>query len=887
MFNLETTRQKVIFIIILSLFVFLIFGFFIVKSNSFNIQSVLPTFLQPKILGAGTITGDASEKFTSLKENNEGVAVFTLDTSVEKEALSKEAMTISFNEVHGKVKSYKIYANETCTRDATRISGTEIVRKCYWTYIDKDGKEIIVQTKEEVPKEFEGKEVCKDVEQPVYETYQEKYDCFNEVKSIPIGVNDYKIVADIEWASWIDKEGKTIYGYQIDWIPKLVSDGVSYEKVDWAWWNASYAYRNQINCTLMADNVPLVINGSSGFTLGGYNQIVWTYCRGNNTYLYYNNYSNYVVANETTQLPMEIEFGNMTSYTPTSVWDSNYKAVYHMNGTSTTINDSTSNGKNGTKLASGEPAEVNGKIGKAQSGDGSNDYISLGTASAMRQSSAITYDFWAYYNGVGGNSPMGVGGQGGQGYGGVLVYPTTFYYHWTPTTPASDTALNSSGSWGSSWHHFVFTMNYATGSYAMYVDGVAKTTSITQAVSSYAPTTYFSEGRTDYLNARYVNSLSYWNGSLDEIRISNTPRSATYINQTYQNAMGTLGFGTLSSEENHAPVMVSSRISSVTNTTADNLTGYCNATDIAEHNVSYYYNWYKNGGLNTSGVTSQNYTQSQEINIANLSSGNLSVGQNWSLSCIANDLTYNSTVLSSVNTTIIQGAVPDLTAPNWSSNSTNSTLAQQAVSHRLYWNDSIGLKNYIFSFDNGTGTFVNDSVVTFTGTSNWSNVTKVVNSTVGSTIRWCVYANDTSDNMNSSSCASPFTYTTTSAIDTSFIVTLPLGTTQAEYTATTKSAQAVAPTNQTDSVPFFNITNTGNTNLNLTWVMNESLPASIELKADTDNNPTGAKQVNTTAYIFKTGLTSGSSFSIWFWSYFTDATPQTIYKKVNVSTVQE
>ena len=37
-----------------------------------------------------------------------------------------------------------------------------------------------------------------------------------------------------------------------------------------------------------------------------------------------------------------------------------------------------------------------------------------------------------------------------------------------------------------------------------------------------------------------------------------------------------------------------------------------------------------------------------------------------------------------------------------------------------------------------------------TGTGNWSNVTKSVNSTVGSTIRWQVYANDTVGNMNAS-----------------------------------------------------------------------------------------------------------------------------------------
>jgi len=59
--------------------------------------------------------------------------------------------------------------------------------------------------------------------------------------------------------------------------------------------------------------------------------------------------------------------------------------------------------------------------------------------------------------------------------------------------------------------------------------------------------------------------------------------------------------------------------------------------------------------------------------------------------------------------------------------------------------------------------FVNDTAVSFSGTINWSNVTKTVSSNVGDTIKWCVYANDTSDNWNSTSCENPFSYVTTSA----------------------------------------------------------------------------------------------------------------------------
>jgi hypothetical protein len=99
----------------------------------------------------------------------------------------------------------------------------------------------------------------------------------------------------------------------------------------------------------------------------------------------------------------------------------------------------------------------------------------------------------------------------------------------------------------------------------------------------------------------------------------------------------------------------------------------------------------------------------------------------------------------------------DTSAPTYSSNSTNSTYAGTLIMHNLFWQDT-ALAGYIFSFNNGTGVYANDSWVSMTGTTNWSNVTKVSNYTVGSTIKWKIYANDTANNLNVSS---EYSYTTT------------------------------------------------------------------------------------------------------------------------------
>jgi hypothetical protein len=103
----------------------------------------------------------------------------------------------------------------------------------------------------------------------------------------------------------------------------------------------------------------------------------------------------------------------------------------------------------------------------------------------------------------------------------------------------------------------------------------------------------------------------------------------------------------------------------------------------------------------------------------------------------------------------------DVNAPAWSSNMTNGTLAGSTINHSVNWTDDVGFSGYIFSFNNGNGTFLNDTWQPMTS-DNWTNITKNVNSTVGSIINWSVYVNDSSNNWNVTSI---FNYTTTGATD--------------------------------------------------------------------------------------------------------------------------
>jgi hypothetical protein len=99
----------------------------------------------------------------------------------------------------------------------------------------------------------------------------------------------------------------------------------------------------------------------------------------------------------------------------------------------------------------------------------------------------------------------------------------------------------------------------------------------------------------------------------------------------------------------------------------------------------------------------------------------------------------------------------DLSAPLWFDNSSNGTGAGDYIKHSVRWTDVTNLSGYIFSFDNGTGSFTNDSFVTMFGIENWSNVSKWINTTGGSTIQWIVYSNDTGNYWNATDI---FQYTT-------------------------------------------------------------------------------------------------------------------------------
>ena len=221
----------------------------------------------------------------------------------------------------------------------------------------------------------------------------------------------------------------------------------------------------------------------------------------------------------------------VTTYqsTASSTWDSYYAGVWHLpNGTTLSVKDSTNNANNGTDNGA---TVTTGEIDGAASFNGSTNYIDIGSGASLNITSAITMSAWikiaasgAYYHIIGGyqgsspNPGYGfiVGGVPGSTTDGHLAYWSQTHGVWVE----GHTAVNNN-----TLHLVEVTVTGTTVQF--YIDGAADGA----AVSSNQPSSY--SGDRDM--GRGENNASYWSGTLDEVRVSSTARSAGWITSEYNN----------------------------------------------------------------------------------------------------------------------------------------------------------------------------------------------------------------------------------------------------------------------------------------------------------------------------------------------------------------
>jgi hypothetical protein len=250
----------------------------------------------------------------------------------------------------------------------------------------------------------------------------------------------------------------------------------------------------------------------------------------------------------------------------TAVWDTNYKSVWHLKespaGVADEIKDSTSTANHGygdNGMTAGD--QVAGKIGGSLNFDGDaawGEYITtkhLFTDPALQ---TLTVEAWVKTATRSGKPIAALeAGQwddyAGASYDRQLSVTTNGYGAFTINDSSAKAAAVTSvditnGNTGSTWHHIVGT--YTATTVKVYVDGVNTDTNTASSAKAFNGYWKIAANLNAYNLGADGNTVSGWfPGTIDEVRISDSVRSADWIATQYQNQNNPGSFITVSPEQ--------------------------------------------------------------------------------------------------------------------------------------------------------------------------------------------------------------------------------------------------------------------------------------------------------------------------------------------------
>jgi hypothetical protein len=428
------------------------------------------------------------------------------------------------------------------------------------------------------------------------------------------------------------------------------------------WYSGGWLYRKKItinaaNVTATLTNFPVLVSITSDAALGSHTQI-----DGDDIL--------FTAADETTKLSHEIEkfssngvTANLTAWvkipslssitntdiymyygnagaanqqSAASVWDSNYKMVQHMEesaGGANSIKDSTVNGNDGTD--NNTPTfEAAGKADGAISFDGVNELIRFGFGNSINITRPLTIETWIKPvtvpsgssskpilfrdNGTNMNYSLSIASGTYTGNTGVKVL------FWREDVLDSDnktygTTEIAAGNW-----YRIAVVDEGTqgvaGNFKIYVNGANAEGVLSANLTAF-------DGATHKLviadtSGERIGGGSFFNGTIDEVRISNTARSADWLKTGYNNQNDPSGFISLGAEQAlQAPTVVTDNATLVEETTAT-LNGVL--TGDGGEPCQYSFEWGTASGIYTDNISwtgSVNTGQSFNTNLSSLTKG--------------------------------------------------------------------------------------------------------------------------------------------------------------------------------------------------------------------------------------------------------------------------
>jgi hypothetical protein len=323
------------------------------------------------------------------------------------------------------------------------------------------------------------------------------------------------------------------------------------------WWNNSWLYRKSIiidhtRVTVELSNFPMLIDVTDTDFIGKVqsdgDDFVFTTFDGvklNHEIELYNASSGHLIAwvnvtslSSTVDTVLYLYYGNAvcgSQENKVGIWDAHYRMVQHLKETSGTHYDSTVYGNNGVPQ-NGTIQGTTGKIDGADWFDGTNDYVDVGNVGATAD---WTVSFWAKSDDVARVAiyPIGLTTNKGIGMGGTHFTIANDFYIYDGTTTIHGGPSVKVGAW------YYITVVKNGGSYSVYVNATPVVTGSLIDIDL-----------SDLNIGQRSDNMLWFKGTLDEVQISDIPRSAGWLSTTYNNQMNPGAFSVLGNEEQMLPI---------------------------------------------------------------------------------------------------------------------------------------------------------------------------------------------------------------------------------------------------------------------------------------------------------------------------------------------
>jgi len=250
----------------------------------------------------------------------------------------------------------------------------------------------------------------------------------------------------------------------------------------------------------------------------------------------------------TTNTTLNMYYGDIDSVdhsTTTGVWASDYAGVWHLpNNATASTTDSTSNANNGTAKGNAS-STASGQVNGAFAFDGNGDYVSVADSASLNITGDLTLSGWFYIKDDSRIQGMFGAGQTQDTVNDnwlISISGGNAIFWEVGATACTHTYISYSIPTINQWYYVVgtWTGDTSVGGNKLYINGnfYGQSTAQCDNEGLLQPFRIGADKRTD----------RYFDGQIDEARISSSARSEQYISTTYNNQNSTSTFYTIGVE---------------------------------------------------------------------------------------------------------------------------------------------------------------------------------------------------------------------------------------------------------------------------------------------------------------------------------------------------